>query len=75
MITAVKHQSHAPHTRYWAGLALIFTLLYLRFLFHLPPRIRNLFILAGVCYVGGAVIVEAISANRYSLDGGVPYLI
>lgn len=57
-------------------LLLIFALLYLRFLFHLPPRIRNLFILAGVCYVGGAVVVEAISANRYSLDGGVsfPYL-
>ena len=120
VITAVKRQSHDPHTRYWAGLAFIFlylsidegavihelfstpletafntsgylafawlivfvpllilfALLYLRFLFHLPPRIRNLFILAGVCYVGGAVVVEAISANRYSLDGGVslPYL-
>ncbi|MBE2221659.1 MAG: hypothetical protein IAF02_08975 [Anaerolineae bacterium] len=57
-------------------LLILFALLYLRFLFHLPPRIRNLFILAGACYVGGAVIVEAISANRYSLDGGVslPYL-
>ena len=120
VITAVKHQTHDPHTRYWAGLSLIFlylsidegavihelfstpletafntsgylafawlilfvplllifALLYLRFLFHLPPRIRNLFILAGVCYVGGAVVVEAISANRYSIDGGVsfPYL-
>lgn len=54
-------------------LLLIFALLYLRFLFHLPPRIRNLFILAGLFYVGGAVVVEAISANRYGLDGGVSF--
>ncbi len=57
-------------------LVLLFALLYLRFLFHLPARIRNLVILAGVLYVGGAVIVEAISANRWYVDGGVsfPYL-
>jgi hypothetical protein len=120
VITAVKHHSRDPYTRYWTGLTFIFLylsmdegaviheifsdtldlfynpggyltfawlivfvplvilfgLLYLRFLFHLPSRIRNLFILAGLFYVGGAVIVEAISANRYALDGGVtfPYL-
>lgn len=119
-ITAVNRQTHDPHTRYWAGLSLIFlylsidegaaihelfsipletalntsgyltfawlivfvpllaifALLYLRFLLRLPPRIRNLFILAGLFYVGGAVVVEAMSANRYALDGGVtfPYL-
>ncbi len=57
-------------------LLLLFVLFYLRFLFHLPPRIRNLFILAGAFFVGGAVVVEAISANRWSTDGGVtfPYL-
>jgi len=57
-------------------LVLIFVLFYLRFLFHLPPRTRNLFIIAGSLYVGGAVIVEAISANRWYLDGGIsfPYL-
>lgn len=115
VITAVKHQTHDPHMRHWAGLAIIFlylsidegavihelfsipletlfntsgylafawlilfvplliifALLYLRFLIHLPPRIRNLFILAGAFYVGGAVVVEAISANQYALDGGV----
>lgn len=54
-------------------LLLIFALFYLRFLLHLPPRIRNLFILAGLTYVGGAVIVEAISANRYALAGGVTF--
>ena len=57
-------------------LLLLFALAYLRFLIHLPPRTRNLFILAGIIYVGGAVIVESISANRWDLDGGVtfPYL-
>ena len=54
-------------------LLFLFVLLYLRFLFHLPARIRNLFILAGLFYVGGAVVVEAISANRYDLDGGVTF--
>lgn len=57
-------------------LVIIFAVIYLRFLFHLPLRVRNLVIVAGSLYVGGAVIVEAISANRWSLDGGVsfPYL-
>lgn len=54
-----------------APLVLIFGLLYLRFLFHLPPRIRNLFILAGILYVGGALVVEAVSANQWYLGGGV----
>lgn len=58
-------------------LVIIFALLYLRFLFHLPSRIRNYVILAGILYVGGAVVVEAMSANRWYLDGGVsyPYLV
>lgn len=57
-------------------LVIIIGLLYLRFLFHLPPRTRYLFVAAGVLYVGGAVVVEVISANRWSIDGGVtfPYL-
>lgn len=57
-------------------LVIVFTLFYLRFLFHLLPPIRNLFAIAGLVYVGGAVIVEAISANRWYLEGGVsfPYL-
>ena len=57
-------------------LVIIIGLLYLRFLFHLPSRIRNLFILAGFFYIGGAMVIEAISANRYFADGGVtfPYL-
>lgn len=57
-------------------LVIIIALLYLRFLFHLPPRTRNLFITAGLIYVGGAVVVEVISANRWYVEGGVtfPYL-
>jgi hypothetical protein len=57
-------------------LVILFALFYIRFLFRLPPRTRNLFILAGAIFVGGAVFVEAVSANRYYLDGGVsfPYL-
>lgn len=57
-------------------LLVIFVLVYLRFLLRLPPSTRNLFILAGSLYVGGALVVEAISANRWYVDGGVsfPYL-
>ncbi len=57
-------------------IVIIIALLYLRFLFHLPASIRNLLIVAGLLYVGGAVIVEAISANLYDIEGGVtfPYL-
>ena len=60
-----------------APLVIIFALVYLRFLFHLPPRTRNLFILAGVLYVGGAIVVESIWAYMwYNGNGsGTPYLI
>ena len=57
-------------------LVIIFGLLYFRFLLHLPPRTRNLFVLAASLYAGGALIVEGISANQWALGGGVtlPYL-
>lgn len=54
-------------------LVLLFGLLYLRFLIHLPRRTRNLFILAALLYVGGALIVEGISANQYYVEGGVTF--
>lgn len=50
-------------------LVLIFGLLYLRFIVQLPSRMRNLFILAGVTYLSGALVVEAISANEWRPDG------
>jgi hypothetical protein len=55
-------------------LVVIFALAYLKFLFHLPPRVRNLFALAGVIYVGGALVVESISANQWYWDGGTSLL-
>jgi len=42
---------------YLAILAVV-TLVYLRFFFALPPRIRGFFVLAAVLYLGGAVAVE-----------------
>ncbi len=53
-----------------APLVILFAVLYLRFVFHLPARTRNLFFAAGLIYVGGAMVVEGISANRWYLDGG-----
>lgn len=55
---------------------LIFGLVYLRFLLHLPPATRNGMILAGMIYVGGAIVIESISANQWDIGGGVsfPYL-
>lgn len=45
-------------------------LIYLPFLKRLPARTRNLFILAGALYVGGALVVESISANLWYLNDG-----
>lgn len=52
-----------------APFALIFGLLYLRFLFKLPAKTRNLFILAGALYVTGAVVLEAIDGYFQNLYG------
>lgn len=56
-----------------APLVILFALVYLRFLIRLPPRTRNLFILAGLVYVGGALIVEGISANQWDIGGGLSF--
>lgn len=51
-----------------AGVILVFLgIVYLRFLFRLPIRIRRLFITAAVIYVGGAMFGEALGG--YYLDG------
>lgn len=57
----------------FAPLVAIFVLVYLRFLLQLPGKYRYLFILSGAIYVGGAVFIEAISANRWYLDGGLTF--
>lgn len=43
---------------------------YLRFFFHLPTRQRLLFFVAGALYVGGALILEMLSAFYVDLYGG-----
>lgn len=54
-------------------LTLIFAICYIPFLSHLPRRSAMLFVLSGGIYVGGAVFIEGISANRWYLDGGVSF--
>jgi len=49
-----------------AGFVGIVLLAYLKFILHLPLKTRNLFILAGTIYVGGALGVEAV--HGYYLD-------
>ncbi len=45
---------------------LIFSVAYARFLLHLPPRLRGLFMIGGALYVSGALGVEMVSA--YYID-------
>lgn len=52
-------------------LVIIFAFAYLRFVLHLPNHIRNLFILGAIFYVGGALIIEGISANQWYVDNGM----
>lgn len=51
-------------------LTLIGVLAYTRFLFHLPPLFRALFVLAGALYVGGAIGWEIVG-RAYALEHGV----
>jgi len=50
-------------------LVLLFGLLFFRFWWRLPGRTRALFALAGALYVGGAIVIEGISASQYSNAG------
>ena len=52
-------------------LVVIFGLVYLRFLFSLPPHIRNLFIASAVLYAGGALFIEGLSANQWYINDGI----
>jgi len=61
----------------WVIVALPFVvvlgLMFLKFVIHLPPASRRGFVLAGLIYVGGAVIVETIwSAVVLHVDRGSP---
>jgi len=55
----------------FAPLVLIFALLYLQFLLHLPAKTRYGFIASGLVYVGGAVVVEGFSADLLAATGGI----
>ena len=59
----------------YAPLVLIFALVYLRFLFSLPAQTRRLFFVAGILYVGGALVMEAIGGLYATLYGtsGIVY--
>lgn len=54
-------------------LVIVVGLLYLRFVFHLPPQTRNLFITAGALYVGGSVLLDAVSANQWDQDDAISF--
>lgn len=54
-------------------LVMLCALLYLRFLLHLPPRTRNLFLVAGALYLGGALLLDAVSANQWDMDGAITF--
>ncbi len=47
----------------------VFVLAYLRFLYRLPPRTRNLFVISGAIFVAGALGFELISGMYDSLHG------
>ncbi len=56
-------------------LVFIFVVVYARFLWRLPRKFAALFVLSGIIYVGGAVVVEGISASRwYSQGSDMTYL-
>jgi hypothetical protein len=63
-----------------APLVLGFAVAYLRFLGHLPPRVRWLIVVAGCVFVGGAMGMEVVGAflGRDAMTGqmqpGLPYL-
>jgi len=52
---------------------IIFALSYLKFLFNLPPKTRNLFLFAGLIFVSGSIGLETI-ANEYVGLGKDAYL-
>lgn len=47
------------------SLALIFALVYFRFLLHLPKKIKGLFILAFICFVTGGVGIELLGVHYF----------
>jgi hypothetical protein len=48
---------------------LVFVLAYLKFLLHLPPRVRNLMVLSGAIFVAGALGLEILSHSHAVVHG------
>lgn len=53
---------------------LIIIVAYLKFLTHLPAKTRNLFILAGALFIGGALGLEMLAGRQASLDTSSQFL-
>jgi hypothetical protein len=54
-------------------LLIVVGLLFLRFVVSLPRQIRNRFVVSGIIYISGAIVVEGISANQWYMDGGISF--
>lgn len=52
-----------------AALVVLSTIVYWRFFFHLKPRLRWLFLLAGATYLGGALGIEMLQGFQASAHG------
>ncbi|RJO66868.1 MAG: hypothetical protein C4523_10915 [Myxococcales bacterium] len=80
MVEPIRESLHTQGLLYYgwviAGLASVALvgLIYLRFLFHLPSRLRKLFFLAAFVYVGGAIGVEMLSGLYASRFGEENFL-
>ena len=61
----------------YSALAAVFGLLYVRFLLALPRPTSRLFVAAAAVYIGGAVLVEMVSARTGQLQGtsSLPYAV
>ena len=53
---------------YGAGL-IVFVAVYIRFLLHIPRRTATLFVVAGLLFVSGAIVLEMISGYVYQEAG------
>ena len=80
IINASRHLFHASGYLYYAWVipygtfSFIVFVLYVRFLLHLPARSGWLFILAGACYVGGAIGFEMLDAAHQEAIGEVDFV-
>lgn len=54
-------------------LVIIIGVFYLRFLFQLPSHTRYRFVAAGALYIGGTLVLDAVSANQWDNDGSITF--